>query len=229
MFTLSVPAKIYTKTLAFGLHQAINNHCLNEFLGLNDLTQVSEIFNINIEQTSVLGSLALNKNNEGISILLNMGAIPINKSYPRYGRAISDIGLILEHCSQDIYHLAIDKLPINKMSTKVLHEIFIDIFDKVDGDLKCKYFLSKIPIDRLNEIMNYEFYGHNNLFRIANNLYRKSNNTIGFQVLFEYVINLEALLDHDDDTRLKDILASDNVLNELYKSYQIEVKEPNGE
>jgi hypothetical protein len=232
MSMLSVPTKIYLITLAFGLHQASNNECLDEFLALNDLTQVPEIFNITIDQTSILGSLALKTDNHGISTLLNMGAVPIHNSNSHAGGGRSDIGLVSEHCSLETYQLAVDRLPINNMNTKALHEIFIDIFegiDKIQGYLKCKYFLTKIPIDRLTKLINYRLYGNNNLFRQAYYLYQQSCNTIGFQLLFEYGIKVKALLDHDSRTTLKDILELDPVLNELYNSYQIDIKEPSDE
>jgi hypothetical protein len=231
MSTLSVPTKIYIKTLAFGLHEAINNDCLDEFLELNDLTQIPEIFNINIEQISILGSLALKKNNDGISTLLNMGAVPIHKCNFYYlSKGSTDLGLISKHCPLEIYHLAVDRLPVDNMSTRVLHEIFIDIFEeieKMDGVDKCKYFLTKLPLDRSIKIINYKLHGNNELLTYANYLYQKSHNTIGFEFLFQYSIKMYTQLDHDYPTTLKDVVDLDEVLHKLYHSYQIEIKEPN--
>jgi hypothetical protein len=221
MATITVPIKSYRKILAFGLHQAIEDDCLDEFLSVND---VSEVLNINIEQISVLGLLALKRDNRGVITLLNKGAIPIHTSYDQYDRSSTDLACILKYCSREVYEMAVDRLFDQTLTTNVLYKIFASIFEIIDGSdscMKCKYFLSKLAeIGQLNTVINYEK-SFQSLIDIAYGLYKKNNNSEGFQILLESGINISS--------RLEDILKSDPNLKTLYDSYQIGIKEPDCE
>ena len=212
MTTLTVPNKSYRRILAFALHQSIKDDCLDEFLSTND---ISDVLNITIEQTSVLGLLALKSDDRGMITLLNKGAVPINTSYDPYDRASTDLVLILQHCSPKVYQMAVDRL-IDQSSANILNRIVVSIFGIVHtADNYCmgfKYLLSK-----LDKVINYQSCIES-LIDVAYELYQKKRNPIGFQILFEYSIQL--------GSELNSILESEPDLKTLYDSYQIPIKEP---
>lgn len=222
MSSLKVPPKSYRKVLAYGLHRAIKDDCLDEYLAYND---VSDVLNTKIDQTSILGLASMKQNDKTVATLLTIGALPINISYDRYDAETTDLNAILNNCSRKTYEGAVDSLMEGNISSDILSKILVSMFKKVhkpNQHYGCQYYLTKlVSLGRLYDVLHID---GSELCAIAYELYKSKHRTIGFRILFEYGISINKLI--NSWQTLKNLLDADPELNRIYESYQIPIKEP---
>jgi hypothetical protein len=222
MATITVSLTSYRKVLAYGLHRAIKDDCLDEFLSRND---VSEVLFKKVNQISVLGRASMKGRDRDVLTLLKLGVVPLGVSCDHYDEETRDLRSILKYCALETYYRAVDALMQHCICTELLYDNFLDVFAKVhknNGLPACRYFMEKLASsNRLTCVLNYCICIP---IATARRMYKKNRCTMGFQILFETGIDLNISTGLET---LKELLDTDPKLRELYNSSQVPIKEPN--